>query len=398
MAFLDQALTGQVVGAILFFLLIFIVGPKYMVYKYIRDIEEVAESLEDYAREAKGVIVKTARGRGAPAGDPGEAVERAMDFFLIPPVDLDPYGILRKIEHLLDEAEAMFEAVAGEIAPQSDPVWRANIVSLLKGGVGLNTIAKMVRHFVELVKKTNNLQMAMMIQMSLPLIKKVAEAQRKGVDAIAQGKPLGDGIGPLAVAQMMDGGCKTVAKDVLCCEGEMDGRRVLFLKAEGPGAKLGKIGDAVKKVCEGKKIGKLITLDAGVKLEGERTGKVSEGIGAAIGDPGPEKAKIEEVAVNGNIPLKAYMVKMSVEEAISPMTRDIGEAAQRAGELIRKGVLSAPEGSTVVVVGVGNTCGIGNSRGEVEGLKLPEREEEKVEEGLLDRLIKGMVSKPREKR
>lgn len=398
MALLDQALTGQVVGALLFFFLLFFIAPKYMIYKYISEIEEAAESLEGYARDAVEVIVKTARERGSPTRDPGEAVEGAMDFFLIPPVDLDPYGILRKVEHLLDGAEAMFETAAVEIAPQSDAVWRANIISLLKGGVGLSTLAKTVRHFVELVKKTNNLQIAMMLQMSLPLIKKVAEAQKKGVHAIAEGKPLGDGIGSLVVAQMIEGEGKTVAKDVICYEGEMEKRKVLLLKASGPGAKLGKIGDGVRKVCEGREIAKIITLDAGVKLEGERTGKVSRGIGAAIGDPGPEKAKIEDVAVSRDVPLDAYMVKMSVEEAIAPMTRGIGEAAQRARELLRKGVLSVPEGSTVVVVGVGNTCGIGNSREEVKDLKLPEKEVEKVKEGLVDRLMKRLVSGGREKR
>ncbi|MEK6976891.1 MAG: hypothetical protein AABX40_00630 [Candidatus Hydrothermarchaeota archaeon] len=38
MAFLDQALTGQVLGTILSF----IVGPKYRMYKYIAEIEEAA--------------------------------------------------------------------------------------------------------------------------------------------------------------------------------------------------------------------------------------------------------------------------------------------------------------------------------------------------------------------
>ena len=43
-------------------------------------------------------------------------------------------------------------------------------------------------------------------------------------------------------------------------------------------------------------------IDAGLKLEGEMVGEVSEGIGAAIGGPGVDAYKIEEKLTKYKIP------------------------------------------------------------------------------------------------
>lgn len=385
---------GQILWMIMFFTFI-LIYPKYMLYKMISDMEEVARTLEGYTRDAVEIIVKTSKEKGKPSIEPKKVIENALEFFLIAPVDLDPYGILKKIEHLIDKTEDRFEEIAGRIAPQSDAVWRANTISLLKAGIGLNNIAKIVRHYVEFVKKTGNFQIAMIVQMSLPMIKKIAKAQMKGVETIAQGKPIGDSIGSLVAANMI----KTdehyeVARDIICHETKISERKIFVLKANGPGANLGKFGDGVKKLCEKNKISKIITVDASLKLEGEKTGKVSEGIGAAIGDPGPEKAKMEEAALKNNIPIEAYAIKMSIEEAIAPMTKEIGESVKSALEEINESIERTEKGSKLIVVGVGNSCGIGNSLQSVKDLQLPEKEEEEKEETLADKIIKALVRPP----
>ena len=174
----------------------------------------------------------------------------------------------------------------------------------------------------------------------------------------------------------------------------MAGHRVHIIKADGPGATLGKMGDAVKKIADEKPIKKIITVDASLKLEGEKTGKVSEGIGAAIGDPGPEKAKMEEAAASLKIPLEAYAIRMSIEEAISPLCSEIAESVDTAISYIKESVEKTPDGE-VLVVGVGNTCGIGNTKNSVTGLTFPKRGEEKIEESFSDKIIKFLVQPPR---
>ncbi len=379
----------QVLFTVLFLLLI-LIYPRYLFYRMVADMEEVAERLEGYAKEAAELAVNM-------CGVKGEKtltkVRRTFDFFLIPPVDLDPYGILRKLEHLLDGAEERFWRVAEELAPECDQVVRANLVGVLKGGTGINMLAKLVRHHVELVKKTKNLQLAMVFQMNLPIIKRIGRAQMEGVRAIARGEPIGDGVGPLVAARLMRNSWREVARDVVYSEEVLEGRRVLVVKAIGPGACLGKLGDAVKKLCEWYSVGRIITVDASLKMEGEPTGRVSEGMGAAIGDPGPEKAKIEECAVSLGIPLEAVAVKMSIEEAISPMLREIRDASDAALQAVREAVRRTPPERWSLLVGVGNTCGIGNSSTEVEEIKVVERREEREEQTPVDRFVKWLVER-----
>jgi hypothetical protein len=58
---------------------------------------------------------------------------------------------------------------------------------------------------------------------------------------------------------------------------------------------------------------------------------------------------------------------MSPEEAISPMTEDILKSSEKAVNVIKNAVLESEEGSDVLIVGVGNSCGIPNT---VEDLSM----------------------------
>jgi len=383
----SQLWQGVQVLFTLLFLLLIVIYPRYLFYRMVADMEEVAERLEGQAAEL-AVGMCSVKGEEAM-----ERVRRTFDFFLIPPVDLDPYGILRKLEHLLDGAEERFRSTAEELAGECDWQTKANLVGVLKGGTGINLLAKLVRHHVELVKKTKNLQLAMVFQMNLPIIKRIGKAQMEGIRAIARGEPIGDGIGPLIAAKLMRNRWEEVAQDVVYSEEVLDGRRLLVVKAKGPGACLGKLGDAVKKLCEWYSVGRIVTVDASLKMEGEPTGRVSEGMGAAIGDPGPEKAKIEECAVSLGIPLEAVAVKMSIEEAISPMLREIRDASEQALQAVREAVRRTPAERWTLLVGVGNTCGIGNSSSEVESIKVVERKEEKEEPTPIDRFARWLVER-----
>ncbi len=391
----EQSMVGQLIWLLLFFLLIGLY-PKYLLFKMIAEMESVVQTFEGYTKDSRALIKRVAKTKGEAKKDPTPQIDRIMEFFLIPPVSLDPYGILKKIEHVLDRAEDRFEHVTAEISPGADRIWSANINSLLKGAIGINMLTKMLRHYVEFAKKTGNLQIAMIVHMQLPLLKKIAKAQIEGVKAISKGKAIGDGIGPLVAAMLMEkGNTETVAKDVVYSQTKIKDRKVHVLKADGPGANLGKIGDATKKMAMEKKAQKIITIDASLKLEGEKTGTVAEGIGAAIGDPGPEKSKIEAAALELDIPLEAIIVKMSIEEAISPLTNNISASAKNVVSLIEDSISLLKPGAEAIVVGVGNTCGIGNTNVEVKGLRFPKPKVEDEKIGRLDRLLKKLATPPK---
>jgi len=134
------------------------------------------------------------------------------------------------------------------------------------------------------------------------------------------------------------------------------------LKAEGPGGNVGKPGEAVETVIEEQqgKLAMVIMIDAGLKLEGELVGEVSEGIGAAIGGPGVDAFKIEEKVTKYNLPLYAVIVKEDIGDAVSPMRKEINDAVDKVIERVRDVVKErTKEGDTVLIIGVGNSIGVG---------------------------------------
>ncbi|MEM4829875.1 MAG: DUF1512 family protein, partial [Zestosphaera sp.] len=67
----------------------------------------------------------------------------------------------------------------------------------------------------------------------------------------------------------------------------------------------------------------------------------------------------ERITSNRSVPLDAVVVKMSNEEAINTMTKQIYEGVVKAADVVKNIILNKTrEGETVVVVGVGNTLGI----------------------------------------
>jgi hypothetical protein len=207
--------------------------------------------------------------------------------------------------------------------------------------------------------------------MQLAEIMRIAKAYFEALKAFSLGKPIGDGLGPLVTARLVDTYKKSgkeptinedVAKEVSVIEIALDDRKLVLVRAKGPGSRVGKPGEAIAKMVEEYKgeISRIIMIDAAGKLEGETTGDIVEGVGAAIGDPGPEKYKIEEAAVKYKIPVDAILVKEAIEEAVSPMKKEISDAADKVSERVRQMITQRTKpGETIIVAGIGNTIGVG---------------------------------------
>jgi len=103
----------------------------------------------------------------------------------------------------------------------------------------------------------------------------------------------------------------------------------------------------------------IVMVDAGLKLEGETSGYVVEGVGATIGGVGVEKFKIEELATKYKIPVYAIIVRQSLKEVLSPMTNAINNSADEVIRRLERVIQErTKEENTILVVGVGNTIGI----------------------------------------
>jgi len=348
---------------VVFALFITLFNQRIQVWMWIRDAEGALRRLHFLASSAKDITIKTVKEVGNPSFDPAPLIDDFLDFFFIEPVSLDPAGVIQRLEHILNTRDKRIEAFAKKIAPNADPMFLPNIEGLLEATIVLNTLYREIRHLLLLGKKTKSVVFLMQLQMFLPIIMRYAEAFFGAVDAFSGGKPIGDGVGALVAAKLMRGKPhKEIVEKVVASEFDFEGRRVVVIKAKGPGAEVGKPGEAIARIVAQNSgaVARIIMIDAAAKLEGEKTGRIAEGVGAAIGDPGPEKYKIEEIAVKYGIPIDAIAIKLSLEEAITVMRKEILEAAekvvQRVLNIIKERVR---EGETVIVAGIGNTIGIG---------------------------------------
>ncbi|MEM4414101.1 MAG: DUF1512 domain-containing protein, partial [Candidatus Caldarchaeum sp.] len=293
------------------FLMIFFLYPSFgqrMQLSYmLRDLERKLQRLKLIRDEINQVAVDTVKRVGKPDSDPSKELERLSEFFLIQPESMDPYGLVFKLEHILETGETTYEKEVAAIAPHATETQLKTLTNLVEILRGINTLYRVVRHYYLLGRKTSNIYMVLQIQMVIPMLIEIAESYRQAAVAFSKGQPIGDGVGVLVAAKLADGLEKTryeIAKDTIVQEIELEGRKVYVVRAAGPGGTVGRPGEAVKQLVEklphNPKI--IITIDAALKLEGEESGKVAEGVGVAIGGPGVDKYKIEELAKSRNIP------------------------------------------------------------------------------------------------
>ncbi len=345
------------------FIVLMLFGQKVQVRFMLLEVDGVLKRLEYMKNEAKLLTLKTLKEIGKPKEDPTPELNMMLEQFLISPEGMDPAGLVWKLDHILNVRDMKFKDDVKKIAPEADESQINNLENLIEASQAVNTIYRIVRHFYLLGKRTSSFYIIFQIQMILPLIMQEVDALMAAGKAFSQGQPIGDGIGALVAAKFMRGLEKRkLDRDIVAAETMIEGRRVIPLKAEGPGGNVGKPGDAMRQIIKENKgkIAMVVMVDAALKLEGDKTGDLSEGVGAAIGGPGTERFKIEEEAVKHKIPVYAIIVKESILEAIAPMKKEISDAAELVTTRIRKLILDrTKEGETVVLAGIGNTVGIG---------------------------------------
>jgi hypothetical protein len=345
------------------FIIFIFYGQRIQMYIMIREVENSLRKLKYLKEEGRKTTIETIKEIGKPTTDPSARVDRYLEYFTIGPQNMDPAGIVYKLDHILDVRDERLKDEVKLMAPTSDTVQINNLENALEAAMALNFIYKVVRHYYIQGKKTLSLYVIMQLQMILPLVMKEAEAYASALKAFAYGQPIGDGAGPLVAAKLMHGyETRKLPKDCVMATVPIEGRTALIIKAEGPGGNVGKPGDAVEFVIEENegKIASVIMIDAGLKLEGETVGEVADGIGAAIGGPGVDQYKIEEKLTKYHIPIYAVIIKEDIGDAVSPMRKEINDSADKVIERVKAVILErTKEGDKVIIVGVGNSIGVG---------------------------------------
>lgn len=324
------------------------------------EINKSLEKLKAYRDETRIELINYVKNTLRPNGDPSSKLDRYFEYFTIMPVDIDPSGIVPKIRHIMRTREDFTREQVKTFAPGLSSYESSKIINILEVVTTINLLYKMVRHLFLTAKKQNNFPLILPLQMMMPFIMEEAEALKTAVSAFKQGQPIGDGIGPMIIGKMMlDVEKKTAAFETVWSEKDFEGRKLYLMKAEGPAGTVGRPGEALEKILSEKKPDMIVMVDAALKLEGEETGSIAQGFGAAIGGIGTERFQIEEIATKHDIPIYAIVIKQSIQEAITLMKKEIAETEEKVVpqifEIIKE---NTKIGQSVMVIGVGNTLGV----------------------------------------
>ncbi len=359
---------------LLFFLLIFVsifYGQKIQSWKAAKEIQVGLDKLKKWNDECKEIMLtnfKEFADKKQTQKDLMFKLEDFITFVTIPPVSLDPYGIIPKFDHVVDVRDNRFKEEVGILAPNADSVQRANLENLLEAVMAVDFIYRLVRHYLILGKKSKSMILLMQISMQMGLILAMAKSFYLAAKAFSEGSPIGDGRGPLVVASFLREISKDnieaqeIVKETIVQELNFEDRIIYIVRAKGPGGTVGKPGKVIRDLVKkhGDSISRIIMIDAGLKLTGDKTGSIAIGVGAAIGGIGIEKHYIEESTTGKDIPIDALICKQSLEDAITTMKRPITQSVPNIVEKIKMAIRKRTEkGTKVIVAGIGNTIGIG---------------------------------------
>ena len=359
---------------VLWFVLIFIsmfYGTKLQAWRSQKEIESGLTKLKEWDDECKQILLSNFK-KYADKKDTDKdlmiKLEDFLTFIAITPVSLDPFGIIPKLDHVIDVRDDRFKEEVEILAPNADSIQRSNLENLVEATMAIDFIYRLIRHYLILGKKSKSMILLLQISYQLGLIMTMAKAYFHAAKAFSEGSPIGDGLGPLVAASFIrtvangEVSANEISRDTIVQELDFEERKIYVVRAKGPGGTVGKPGKAIKNLVDqyGDSISRIIMIDAGLKLTGDKTGSIAIGVGAAIGGIGIEKHYIEESTTGKAIPIDALICKQSLEDAITTMKRPITQSVPKFVEKIKMAIRKRTEkGTKIIIAGIGNTIGIG---------------------------------------
>ncbi|MFX1556329.1 MAG: DUF1512 family protein [Promethearchaeota archaeon] len=362
---------------IMWFVLIFMSmfwGTKIQAWRASKEIDTGLNKLKEWNDECKQILLtnfKKYSDKKETDKDLMLRIEDFLTFVAITPVSLDPYGIIPKIDHIIDVRDDRFKEEVATLAPlvEKGSADAQNLENLLEAAMAVDFVYRLVKHYLILGKKSKSYILLMQISMQMSLVLSMAKSYYHAAKAFSEGSPIGDALGPMVAGNFVRNISNSneieaieIAKDTIVQEVNFEDRTIYVVRAKGPGGTVGKPGTAIKKLVEehGDSISLIIMIDAGLKLSGDKTGSIAVGVGAASGGIGVEKFYIEESITKRTIPVDALICRESLEDAITTMKRPITQSVPKIVEKIKMGIRKRTEkGSKIIIAGIGNTIGIG---------------------------------------
>ena len=354
----DDADTLMTLIWILPIIIFVLYGQRIQLYITSGEISKKIDKLGMFVTESRAdllVHVNSELGSGLDA-----KIDRFLEYFTIMPVDMDPAGMVERVRHVVRLRDDSTRVHIASLAPNLDESQIARTQALVEVCATLRALHSIVTHMFLTAKRQHNYPLILPLQMMLPFVMEQATALRASVDAFNRCIPIGDSIGPMVVGMMMDGLEKhDIAFQTITASTTLDSRNIILVKPRGPVPTVGHVDDALVSLISESKPDAIVMVDAALKLEGETSGIVAFGFGAAIGGSGAERAEIETLATREHIPIYSVIIKESVIDALSPMSKEIAESSKIALDAVKASIIeNTKSGQTVIVIGVGNTSGV----------------------------------------
>jgi hypothetical protein len=347
-------------------------GTQLQAFRSSRTITAALEELKKWDKETRAITIRKLK-QYSDKNLTIKDLERKLDIFLnyvsISPTGLDPAGIVPKIEHIMDVREDRWMEEVKSIAVNATLTQQHNLANLIEAAMAVNQVYRILRHYLLLGKKMKSYIVLLQVEMQLSIIKSMAKAYVAAASAFEEGSPIGDSLGPMVTASLIRDLSQSdsipyneIAYETISQEVNFEGRKIFIVRAKGPGGTVGKPGEAIKKIVEenATSVKLVIMIDAGLKMEGDMTGSVIIGVGAAIGGVGVEKYKIEGTTTDNKIPVDAIVCLQSLQDAITTMKNPIAKSVPKIVDIVKDMIRKQlKEGDSAIVAGIGNTIGIG---------------------------------------
>ena len=253
-------------------------GQRIQLYITSGEIKKGIKKLDIYKEESRNELIDYIQKNLKPKDDVIKKIDRFLDYFTIMPVDMDPNGIVDKVQHIVRSREDYTRERVKSLSPEISDLELTKVQTLLEIASSLQMIYKIVNHMYLTAKKQNNYPLILPLQMLLPFIMEQAEAMKEAIPAFKAGQPVGDGIGPMVVGKMMlDITKETVAFQTVLEKTEFENRKLFLLKAEVSSYSVRRPADPLEIIVSTNKLDVIIMIDAALKMQGDYSANWASG-------------------------------------------------------------------------------------------------------------------------
>src|SRR5919202_3104141 len=133
--------------------LLMIYGQKLQSWMILGDISKSLSKLKTMKEMSRKEAIDYVKTLVKPSIDASERIDKFIEYFAIMPVDLDPNGIIGKLDHIMRTKD---ERIRSEIKKMADGISdtdTSRIENILEAATALNMIYKVVRHFYLMGKR-----------------------------------------------------------------------------------------------------------------------------------------------------------------------------------------------------------------------------------------------------